>query len=148
MKKGHHCAQLRGFDGGGAMDPAGNGRRLEGGAAIPRLEVGDGPDGRAPPASDRPQKNERGGGTSWAGGRDGLGRCGLTACAQRKGRWPGALRAERGVGPVGEKREGEGFLFSFLNSFQIHFSNFQTSIKQKSMHSNHDAQTLIISRLF
>jgi hypothetical protein len=60
------------------------------------------------------------------------------------------LRAERGVGPVGEKREGEGegFLFFFLNSFQICFSNFQTSIKQKSMHSNHDAQTLIISRLF
>jgi hypothetical protein len=27
MKKGHHCARLRGFDGGGAADPAGNGRR-------------------------------------------------------------------------------------------------------------------------
>jgi hypothetical protein len=62
----------------------------------------------------------------------------------------GGLRAERDVGPVGEKREreGEGFLFFFLNSFQIRFSNFQTSNKQKSMHSRHDAQTLIISRLF
>jgi hypothetical protein len=27
MKKGHHCARLQGFDGGGAADPAGNGRR-------------------------------------------------------------------------------------------------------------------------
>jgi hypothetical protein len=69
--------------------------------------------------------------------------------------WEG-LRAEK------EKRDGEGnwaswkrrergerkvFLF-LLNSFQIRFSNFQTSIKQKSMHSNHDAQTLIISKLF
>jgi hypothetical protein len=49
MKEGHHCACLREFDGGGAMDPAGNGRRLEGGAADPRLEVGERPDGRAPP---------------------------------------------------------------------------------------------------
>jgi hypothetical protein len=51
-----------------------------------------------------------------------------------------------------EKREGEGegkeFPFSFKISFQIHFSNIQTSIKQKFMHSNHDAQTLIISKLF
>jgi hypothetical protein len=46
-----------------------------------------------------------------------------------------------------EKRRKEGFLF-FLNSFQNRFSNFQTSIKQKSMHSNHGAQTLIISKLF
>jgi hypothetical protein len=62
----------------------------------------------------------------------------------------GGLRAERRVGPEVKKRgEGEGFLFSFLsNSFQICFSNLQTSIKQKSMHLNHDAQTLIISRLF
>jgi hypothetical protein len=50
-----------------------------------------------------------------------------------------------------ERKRGRGrrfSLFFFLNSFQIRFSNFQTSIKQKSMHSNHDAQTLIISRLF
>jgi hypothetical protein len=38
MKKGLHCARLRGFDGGGAMDPAGNGRRLERGAADPPVE--------------------------------------------------------------------------------------------------------------
>jgi hypothetical protein len=31
-----------------------------GGAATLRLEVGDGPDGRVPPASDRPQKGEGG----------------------------------------------------------------------------------------
>jgi hypothetical protein len=49
-----------------------------------------------------------------------------------------------------EGREGKGrFFFLFLlNSFQIRFSNFQTSNKQKSMHSKHDAQTLIISKLF
>jgi hypothetical protein len=46
------------------------------------------------------------------------------------------------------EREKVFSFFFFLNSFQIRFSNFQTSIKQKSMHSNHDAQTLIISRLF
>jgi hypothetical protein len=45
------------------------------------------------------------------------------------------------------EREREGFCF-FLNFFQIHFSNIQTPIKQKSMHSNHDAQALIISKLF
>jgi hypothetical protein len=38
MKKGHHCARLRGFDGWGAMDPTGNGRRLEGGTADPPVE--------------------------------------------------------------------------------------------------------------
>jgi hypothetical protein len=64
---------------------------------------------------------------------------------KEKGRW-----AERDVGPAGRKeREREKvFIFFFLNSFQIRFSNFQTSIKQKPMHSNHDAQTLIISKLF
>jgi hypothetical protein len=35
MKEGHHCACLREFDGGGAMHPAGNGRRLEGGRGHP-----------------------------------------------------------------------------------------------------------------
>jgi hypothetical protein len=39
---------------------------------------------------------------------------------------------------------GKGFSF-FLNSFKIHFSNFQTLLKQETMHSNHDAQALIIS---
>jgi hypothetical protein len=69
---------------------------------------------------------------------------------KKKAAGPRGSRAERRSGTVGEEREGEGggFLFFFLNSFQIRFSNFQTSNKQKSMHSNHDAQTLIISRLF
>jgi hypothetical protein len=54
----------------------------------------------------------------------------------------GCLRAEKDAGPAGkEKREGEGgeedlFLNFFSNSF---FSNIQTSLKQKSMHSNYDA---------
>jgi hypothetical protein len=45
--------------------------------------------------------------------------------------------------------EGKGFFFFF---FQIFFSNsfFKHSNfnQTKSMHSNHDAQTLIISKLF
>jgi hypothetical protein len=61
----------------------------------------------------------------------------------------GCLRAEGDVGPAGRKeREREKVFLFLLNSFQIRFSNIQTSIKQKSMHSNHDAQTLIISKLF
>jgi hypothetical protein len=67
-----------------------------------------------------------------------------------------AERKERGgreLGRLEEKGEGKGRkeekkVFFFKNSFQNRFSNFQTSIKQKSMHSNHDAQTLIISKLF
>jgi hypothetical protein len=47
------------------------------------------------------------------------------------------------AGKRGEERKGKGFLF--LNYFQIHFSNFQTSLKQETMHSNHDAQALNIS---
>jgi hypothetical protein len=47
-----------------------------------------------------------------------------------------------------ERGRGKGFVFFFKNFFQIHFSNIQTPIKQKSMHSNHDAQALIISKLF
>jgi hypothetical protein len=47
-------------------------------------------------------------------------------------------------------REGgrEFVFFFFSNSFQIHFSNIHTQIKQESMHSNHDAQALILSKLF
>jgi hypothetical protein len=68
---------------------------------------------------------------------------------QRPG-WVCRLRKkrERQVGWLGLKRKverGEGFRVFFLNSFQIHFSNFQTLLKQETMHSNHDAQTLIIS---
>jgi hypothetical protein len=40
------------------------------------------------------------------------------------------------------ERERERVFFKF--SFQIHFSNIQT----KSMHSKHDAQALINSKLF
>jgi hypothetical protein len=73
-----------------------------------------------------------------------------------KGRWPGNLRRlkeneRRMVGLAREKEERrgrEGFLHFFKKIFSNSFSNFQTSIKQKSMHLNHDAQTLIISKLF
>jgi hypothetical protein len=65
----------------------------------------------------------------------------------------GCLRAEGMLGRREKRKregegEGKGFSFFKKNSFQIHFSNIQTSIKQESMHSNHDAQTLIISKLF
>jgi hypothetical protein len=60
--------------------------------------------------------------------------------AGRKRGWASGERKER-------EREEKRISF-FKISFQIHFSNIQTSIKQKSMHSNHDAQTLIISKLF
>jgi hypothetical protein len=80
----------------------------------------------------------------WAGGEGKLGHLGrLRARGKRKG-----LRAE--AGPAGEMRERgkkRVSFFLFKISFQIHFSNIQTSNKQKSMHSNHDAQTLIISKL-
>jgi hypothetical protein len=50
------------------------------------------------------------------------------------------------VGRLGLKRKGErGLGFFFLFNFFSNFSNFQTSLKQETMHSNHDAQTLIIS---
>jgi hypothetical protein len=83
-----------------------------------------------------------------------VGPLGPTARAGKRNRptaW-GCLRAKKDVGPAGKEKERErerekDFLF-LLNFFQIHFSNIQTSIKQKSMHSNHDAQTLIISKLF
>jgi hypothetical protein len=75
-------------------------------------------------------------GPTWAG---------LLARERRKANRPGVLRAglerERG------REEFVCFLF-FSNFFQIHFSNIQTQIKQKSMHSNHDAQALIFSKLF
>jgi hypothetical protein len=84
-------------------------------------------------------------GPAWAGLRAGENRPSawdsLRAERKRKGkRWAGG----------GKEREWRGErVFSFFKiSFQIHFSNIQTSIKQKSMHSNHDAQTLIISKLF
>jgi hypothetical protein len=76
------------------------------------------------------------------GGKQADGLDGSRAERKRKGkRWAGC-------GKEREKRGNKDFSFSFKISFQIHFSNIQTSIKQKSMHSNHDAQTLIISKLF
>jgi hypothetical protein len=71
---------------------------------------------------------------------------------KEKGLWPGCLRAE--VGPAGEMRERErgrkGFLFFFSFKFLFKFIFFKHSNfnQTKSMHSNHDAQTLIISKLF
>jgi hypothetical protein len=66
----------------------------------------------------------------------------------RKGLRPVRLRAERGER---ERERGRGkrvlFFFKkifFSNSFFEH-SNFNQT---KSMHSNHDAQALIISKLF
>jgi hypothetical protein len=53
-----------------------------------------------------------------------------------------------GIGPAGGKGREEREKEIFSNSFQIRFSNFQTSIKQETMHSNHDAHALIISNLF
>jgi hypothetical protein len=57
------------------------------------------------------------------------------------------------LGRLGEKKKrgrgrGKRVFFFFFNFFSNSFSNIQTSIKQKSMHSNHDAQALIISKLF
>jgi hypothetical protein len=99
----------------GAGEAAGNGRHLEGGRLTRRSKVGERPDGRAPPVG-LWRKKKRGGGGSWAGGRGGLGRCGLTARARRKGRWPNGLRAERDVGPAGRKereREEKRIFFFF-----------------------------------
>jgi hypothetical protein len=60
-------------------------------------------------------------------------------------------KKKREVGRLGRKRKGErgeGFrVFFFKNSFKFYFSNFQTSLKQETMDSNHDAQTLIILTL-
>jgi hypothetical protein len=73
---------------------------------------------------------------------------------ERKAGSPGGFRGlpkegEGGMGRLGHTEKGRGgkgrrFSFLFLNPFQIQFSNFQTSIKQETMHSNHDAQALII----
>jgi hypothetical protein len=75
--------------------------------------------------------------------------------AREEGRRPGSPRGlkekkrRKGWAGLGRKERGEGVKAFFKkNSFQIRFSNFQTSIKQKSMHSNHDAQTLIILNYF
>jgi hypothetical protein len=47
------------------------------------------------------------------------------------------------AGPKEKRGGGEGF--SLLKKiFSNSFSNFQTSLKQEIMHSNHNAQTIII----
>jgi hypothetical protein len=55
------------------------------------------------------------------------------------------------VGRLGLKRKGERGeelrVIFFKNSFQIHFSNIQTSLKQETMQSTHDAQALVISNI-
>jgi hypothetical protein len=125
---------MRGLKVRGAGEAAGNGRRREGGARLTRLEVGEGPDGRVPPVSDR-RKNKREGGGAGPAGEGRLGQLGPSARARKekeKASGLGCLRAE--FGPAREMRERErgrkGFPFSFKISFQIHFSNIQTSIKQ------------------
>jgi hypothetical protein len=83
---------------------------------------------------------------------------GLRARAGERGRRPRPVRGlqerkKKKSGPGGgkwaareEKGKGEMFgVFFFLNSFQNRFSNFQTSLKQETMHLNHDAHSLIIS---
>jgi hypothetical protein len=64
--------------------------------------------------------------------------------------WLRGLREKRegerdGPAGLGGKRGEEKSFFLFLNLFSNSFSNFQTSIKQETLHSNHDAQSLIIS---
>jgi hypothetical protein len=70
----------------------------------------------------------------------------LLARERRKADRPGVLRA--GLERERERESLFVFFFFFSNFFQIHFSNIHTQIKQKSMHSNHDAQALIFSKLF
>jgi hypothetical protein len=49
------------------------------------------------------------------------------------------------TGPQGKRGEGVREMGFCKTLFQIHFSIFQNSLKQETMHSNHDAQSLIIS---
>jgi hypothetical protein len=97
-------------------------------------------------------KKEKEGGVRWAGGgKSGLGQWAASAReGEKRPAAQGGLRAaqrkrEKEMGRKKKGRGGKGKGFSFFNSFQIHFSNFQTSIKQETMHSNHDAQSFIIS---
>jgi hypothetical protein len=50
------------------------------------------------------------------------------------------------MGRLEEKRERRGERDFLLKLFSNHFfSKFQNSLKQETMHSNHDAQSLIVS---
>jgi hypothetical protein len=114
----------------GAGEAAGNGRRLEGGRLTRRSKVGERPDGRAPPVG-LWRKKKRGKALCWAGGGDGLGRCGLTARARGKKR---KRPLARGVGGLKEgagrlerkERERERvFSFSFKFLFKFIFQTFK-----------------------
>jgi hypothetical protein len=73
------------------------------------------------------------------------------ACAGEK-RKEKACRPELVAGQnrrKGEREgEGKGFSFFFLNFFSNSFFKHSNFNQTKSMHSNHDAQALIISKLF
>jgi hypothetical protein len=119
-----------------------------------RLKLGGDPDIRAHPSMTDAKTKGRG---------ERLGRWGRRAgpvgrparAREEKGRRPCWLRAEKGekergeVGRLGLKRKGERILgFSFFKILlKLIFSNFQTSLKQETMHSNHDAQALVISNI-
>jgi hypothetical protein len=77
------------------------------------------------------------------------------------GRWAGLLARVRkrrkacrpGISRAGLEEKGErgreGFVFFFLFKFLSNsFFKHSNSNQMKTMHSNHDAQTLIISKLF
>jgi hypothetical protein len=97
------------------------------GARLTRLEVGDEPDGRAPPVSPWCKK-EKGEGAVLCRRVAELGQLGRRArVKKRKGLWPGCLRAEGLLGRREKrKREGEGKrVFLFLLNFLFKFI-FQT----------------------
>jgi hypothetical protein len=108
--------------------------------ADPRLEVGGDRDIRAPIASDRRKKKREGETVGPAGSAGWAAWGGLRARARArvKGRRPNSPRRlrkrerERWAGwserVKGRGERGFGFFYS-LNSFQIHSSNFETSLK-------------------
>jgi hypothetical protein len=50
------------------------------------------------------------------------------------------------MGRLRTRERGEGKRYFLLKLFSNHFfSKFQNSLKQETMHSNHDAQSLIVS---
>jgi hypothetical protein len=124
------------------------------------------PDGWAPPVSVR-RKRKRKRGSGWAGGvacwAAWAGNARAHVLAGERSTAREALQAEgkkerekeKKVGgeELGRKRErerGERFGFFFLKFFSNSFSNFQTfklHSNKKTMHSNHDAQELIISNI-
>jgi hypothetical protein len=88
---------------------------------------------------------------SWAGLRTRTHTLGEKPTAWKGWRAEGRREKKKKSGPgkrwAGreERRGMRGLGILFLNPFQIHFSNFQTSLNQETMHSNHDAQALVIS---